>query len=101
MPSASPSRPTPISSQAMRRRSILAAHISRKRRKKRAQIRAGSQRSNAVNEIDLKGRIAIVTGGARGIGLAIAERLARSGARLALWDRDGERAAAAARGIAG
>ena len=37
---------------------------------------------------ELEGRMAVVTGGARGLGLAIAERLARAGARLALWDRD-------------
>lgn len=36
----------------------------------------------------LEGRMAVVTGGARGLGLAIAERLAAGGARLALWDRD-------------
>lgn len=33
-------------------------------------------------------RSVIVTGGARGIGLAVARRLAREGARVALWDRD-------------
>jgi NAD(P)-dependent dehydrogenase (short-subunit alcohol dehydrogenase family) len=42
-----------------------------------------------VNNIDLAGRTAIVTGAARGIGLAIAERLLRSGGRVSLWDRDG------------
>ena len=41
-----------------------------------------------MNTLDLKGRGAIVTGGAAGIGLAIAERLAHSGAQLTLWDRD-------------
>jgi len=35
---------------------------------------------------DLAGRNAIVTGGARGIGLGIAKRLAREGCRIALWD---------------
>ena len=39
-----------------------------------------------MNQIDLKGRSAIVTGGARGIGLAIAQRLIASGAKVALWD---------------
>jgi NAD(P)-dependent dehydrogenase (short-subunit alcohol dehydrogenase family) len=39
-----------------------------------------------VNQIDLKDRVAVITGGAQGIGLAIAERMLRSGARLALWD---------------
>ncbi len=42
-----------------------------------------------MNRIDLEGRRAVVTGGAQGIGLAIAERLSRSGAAVALWDRDG------------
>ena len=42
----------------------------------------------AMNTLDLHGRTAVVTGGAAGIGLAIAQRLARSGARLAIWDRD-------------
>jgi 2-dehydro-3-deoxy-L-rhamnonate dehydrogenase (NAD+) len=41
-----------------------------------------------VNRIALEGRRAVVTGGAQGIGLAIAERLLRSGAAVALWDRD-------------
>ena len=36
----------------------------------------------------LKDRIAVVTGGASGIGRAIAHRLARDGAHLAIWDRD-------------
>ena len=40
------------------------------------------------------GRTAIITGGARGIGLAVARRLAAEGARVALWDRDGVEAAA-------
>lgn len=35
-----------------------------------------------------EGRVAIVTGGASGIGLAAAARLLREGARLAVWDRD-------------
>jgi 3-oxoacyl-[acyl-carrier protein] reductase len=41
-----------------------------------------------VNELDFKGRTAIVTGGAAGIGLAIARRLVASGGRASLWDRD-------------
>jgi NAD(P)-dependent dehydrogenase (short-subunit alcohol dehydrogenase family) len=47
-----------------------------------------------MNQIDLANRVAVVTGGARGIGFAAAERCARSGARVALWDRDGAEAAA-------
>ena len=41
-----------------------------------------------MNSIDLKGRIAIVTGGARGIGFAVARRMLRSGAQVVLWDID-------------
>jgi NAD(P)-dependent dehydrogenase (short-subunit alcohol dehydrogenase family) len=43
-----------------------------------------------MNEIDLKGRTAIVTGGAQGIGFAIASRLLDSGAAVSLWDRDAD-----------
>ncbi len=39
-----------------------------------------------MNQLDLNGRTAIVTGGARGIGEAIARRLSASGATVALWD---------------
>lgn len=42
-----------------------------------------------MNRIDLEGRRAVVTGGAQGIGRAVAERLVGSGARVAIWDRDG------------
>jgi len=41
-----------------------------------------------MNALDLQNRNAIVTGGAAGIGWAIAQRLAASGARVSLWDRD-------------
>jgi NAD(P)-dependent dehydrogenase (short-subunit alcohol dehydrogenase family) len=40
------------------------------------------------NTIDLSGRNAVVTGGAQGIGRAVAERFLQSGAAVALWDRD-------------
>jgi len=40
---------------------------------------------------------AAVTGGARGIGFAVAERLARAGVRVALWDLDRARAESSAR----
>ena len=39
-----------------------------------------------MNRIDLTGRCAVVTGGGAGIGLAIAQRLAHSGARVSIWD---------------
>jgi 3-oxoacyl-[acyl-carrier protein] reductase len=45
-----------------------------------------------ANKIDLEKRTAIITGGARGIGLAVVERLAASGAKAAIWDVDGEEA---------
>ena len=41
-----------------------------------------------MNRIDLDGKRAVVTGGAQGIGRAVAERLLASGAAVALWDRD-------------
>jgi NAD(P)-dependent dehydrogenase (short-subunit alcohol dehydrogenase family) len=41
-----------------------------------------------MNRIDLEGRQAVVTGGAQGIGRAVAERLIVSGARVTIWDRD-------------
>lgn len=44
----------------------------------------------------LEGRTAIVTGGSRGIGLAVSRALAEAGARVAIVARDGVRAAAAA-----
>ncbi|MDR5768563.1 MULTISPECIES: SDR family NAD(P)-dependent oxidoreductase [unclassified Caballeronia] len=46
-----------------------------------------------MNRIDLANRVVIVTGGARGIGLAVAERALQSGAEVSLWDVDGERLA--------
>jgi 3-oxoacyl-[acyl-carrier protein] reductase len=43
-----------------------------------------------VNQLDLANRHAVITGGAQGIGLAIAKRLLSSGASVSLWDRDAE-----------
>lgn len=54
-----------------------------------------------MNRIDLDGRVAIVTGGAQGIGRAVAERLAGSGAKVAIWDLDGDLARKAAAQIGG
>jgi 3-oxoacyl-[acyl-carrier protein] reductase len=53
-----------------------------------------------MNQIDLGGRRAVVTGGAQGIGRAIAERLLASGAAVALWDRDAQLAASTAAELA-
>ena len=41
-----------------------------------------------MNRLDFQERAAVVTGGATGIGLAIAQRLIASGGRVSLWDRD-------------
>jgi NAD(P)-dependent dehydrogenase (short-subunit alcohol dehydrogenase family) len=46
--------------------------------------------------VDLRGRTAVVTGGAQGIGLAICDRLAEAGATVVIADLDGELALAAA-----
>ncbi|PYX57126.1 MAG: 3-oxoacyl-ACP reductase [Acidobacteria bacterium] len=43
-----------------------------------------------MNKIDLEHRCAVITGGAQGIGFAIAERLLASGASLSLWDANEE-----------
>ena len=43
-----------------------------------------------MNQIDLQGRVAVVTGGARGIGWAIAQRFLQSGAKVVLWDIDAQ-----------
>ena len=50
-----------------------------------------------MNQIDLKGRIAVITGGAQGIGYATAQRMLASGASVVLWDIDAARLATAVR----
>ena len=40
------------------------------------------------NKLDFRGQVAVVTGGAQGIGLAVTRRLLASGASVAIWDRD-------------
>lgn len=62
-----------------------------------AEGRKGPQRSRLA----LDGRVAAVTGGARGIGLATVRRLAESGARVAIWDVDSAAAGEAAATIPG
>jgi NAD(P)-dependent dehydrogenase (short-subunit alcohol dehydrogenase family) len=46
-----------------------------------------------MNRIDLEGRVVAITGGARGIGYAVAQRALNSGASVALWDVDADRLA--------
>ena len=43
-----------------------------------------------MNTIDLAGRVAVLTGGAGGIGFAVAQRMKESGARVVLWDSNDE-----------
>ncbi|HZP93498.1 MAG TPA: SDR family NAD(P)-dependent oxidoreductase [Burkholderiales bacterium] len=54
-----------------------------------------------MNNLDMKGRCAIVTGGASGIGLAIIRRLAQSGANVAIWDMNEKTMAEAAKTVSG
>jgi 3-oxoacyl-[acyl-carrier protein] reductase len=49
-----------------------------------------------MNQLDFKGRHAVITGGATGLGYGIAQRLLASGGSVTLWDRDGDAAARAA-----
>ena len=48
----------------------------------------GGRRHHDMNQLDFQGRHAVVTGGATGLGYAIAQRLLRSGGSVTLWDRD-------------
>src|SRR6185369_10549506 len=54
-----------------------------------------------MNQYDLAGRRAVVTGGASGIGFAIAQRLAASGGKVVIWDRDEAAGRAAATELSG
>jgi 3-oxoacyl-[acyl-carrier protein] reductase len=56
-----------------------------------------------MNKLDLEHRVAVITGGARGIGYAVAQRILDSGGTVAIWDKDaghmdGARGALAERG---
>ena len=53
-----------------------------------------------MNTVDLQGRVAVITGGAQGIGRATAERFLRSGASVVLWDIDTARLDAAKAALA-
>jgi NAD(P)-dependent dehydrogenase (short-subunit alcohol dehydrogenase family) len=54
-----------------------------------------------MNQLDLKGRHAVVTGGASGIGFAIAQRLAACGATAMIWDLDEKAGRTAAAALSG
>jgi NAD(P)-dependent dehydrogenase (short-subunit alcohol dehydrogenase family) len=54
-----------------------------------------------MTSVDLSGRVAIITGGSRGIGLAIAQHLAAAGANVVLTSRKQESADAAAEQVGG
>ena len=41
-----------------------------------------------MNQLDMQGQVVVVTGGAQGIGLAVAKRMLISGASVALWDQN-------------
>ena len=49
-----------------------------------------------MNLLDMKGRHAVITGAATGLGFAIAQRMLASGARVTMWDRDAAGMASAA-----
>lgn len=53
-----------------------------------------------MNQLDLKGRVAVITGGAQGIGYAIAQRMLASGASVILWDRNAQALASAQASLA-
>jgi 3-oxoacyl-[acyl-carrier protein] reductase len=54
-----------------------------------------------MNQYDLAGRHAVVTGGASGIGFAIGQRLAACGAKVVIWDMEEKAGGAAATELAG
>ena len=63
--------------------------------------RAPGYRPDMDAAVDLRGRTAVVTGGASGIGRACARRLAAAGARVVVLDRDGDAATAVADEVRG
>jgi 3-oxoacyl-[acyl-carrier protein] reductase len=53
-----------------------------------------------ASQFDFSGRVAVVTGGAQGIGRAVVERLLAGGAAVSIWDRDRALAEATAKDLA-
>ena len=53
-----------------------------------------------MNNLDLKNRVAIITGGAQGFGLAISKRIVESGGKAIIWDIDENEAKSALKNIA-
>ena len=43
-----------------------------------------------MNQIDLKNKVAVITGGAQGFGYSMVERFSKSGANVVIWDKDEE-----------
>jgi 3-oxoacyl-[acyl-carrier protein] reductase len=54
-----------------------------------------------MNKLDLDERVAVITGGARGIGYAVAQRILDSGGAVAIWDKDASRMDEARRSLDG
>ena len=52
-----------------------------------------------MNQLDLRGRHAVITGGAAGLGFAITQRMLASGATVTWWDRDAQAMAIAAQSL--
>ncbi|MBL8550567.1 MAG: SDR family oxidoreductase [Hyphomonadaceae bacterium] len=81
---------------------MFAAPTARAAVERRGRVRLGpGVRSLARNGSDALDKVAIITGGAAGIGFAVGERLRKAGARIAIWDLDAARAEEAARALGG